>query len=56
LIQASGGPFGQKKRVDAGTVDKLLTDVPKLKSILIHHVVSGKVMAADAMKMDGKSA
>jgi len=39
-----------------GTVDKLLKDVPKLKSILTYHVVSGKVMAADVMKMDGKTA
>lgn len=39
-----------------GTVDKLLHDVPKLTSILTYHVVSGKVMAADVMKMDGQSA
>ncbi len=39
-----------------GTVDKLLKDVPKLKAILTYHVVSGKVMAADVMKLDGKSA
>jgi len=39
-----------------GTVDALLKDVPKLKGILTYHVVSGKVMAADVMKMDGKSA
>jgi len=39
-----------------GTVDKLLKDVPKLKAILTYHVVSGKVMAADVMKLDGKTA
>jgi len=39
-----------------GTVEKLLKDVPKLKAILTYHVVSGKVMAADVMKLDGKSA
>jgi len=39
-----------------GTVDALLKDMPKLKGILTYHVVSGKVMAADVMKMDGKSA
>ncbi len=34
-----------------GTVDALLKDVPKLKKILTYHVVSGKVMAADAAKL-----
>ena len=43
-------------KLPAGTVDALLADLPKLKGILTYHVVSGKVMAADVMKMDGKSA
>ena len=43
-------------KLPAGTVDALLKDVPKLKGILTYHVVSGKVMAADVMKMDGKAA
>jgi len=43
-------------KLPAGTVDKLLRDIPKLKSILTYHVVSGKVMAADVMKLDGKAA
>ena len=43
-------------KLPAGTVDALLKDVPKLKGILTYHVVSGKVMAADVMTMDGKSA
>jgi uncharacterized surface protein with fasciclin (FAS1) repeats len=43
-------------KLPPGTVDGLLKDLPKLKSILTYHVVSGKVMAADVMKMDGKSA
>jgi uncharacterized surface protein with fasciclin (FAS1) repeats len=43
-------------KLPAGTVDSLLKDVPKLKAILCYHVVSGKVMAADVMKMDGKTA
>jgi len=43
-------------KLPAGTLDALLKDVPKLKGILTYHVVSGKVMAADVMKMDGKSA
>ena len=33
-----------------------MKDIPKLKAILTYHVVSGKVMAADVMKMDGKAA
>jgi len=43
-------------KLPAGTVESLLKDVEKLKSILTYHVVSGKVMAVDVMKMDGKSA
>jgi len=43
-------------KLPAGTVDTLPKDVPKLKGILTYHVVGGKVMAADVMKMDGRSA
>ncbi|MCY7305945.1 MAG: fasciclin domain-containing protein [Rhodoferax sp.] len=43
-------------KTPAGTVDKPMKDMPKLKSILTYHVVSGKVMAGDVMNMDGKSA
>ena len=43
-------------KLPEGTVDKLLKDIPKLKAILCYHVVSGKVMAADVVKMDGKTA
>ena len=43
-------------KLPAGTVDALLKDIPNLKSILTYHVVSGKVMAADVMTMDGKTA
>ncbi len=43
-------------KLPAGTVDSLLKDIPKLSAILTYHVVSGKVMAADVMKMDGQSA
>ncbi len=38
-------------KLPAGTVEGLLEDVPKLKKILTYHVVSGKVMAADVMKL-----
>ena len=34
-----------------GTVDALLKYIPKLKQILTYHVVSGKVMAADVVKL-----
>ena len=38
-------------KLPAGTVDALLKDPEKLKKILLYHVVSGKVMAADVSKM-----
>lgn len=41
-------------KLPAGTVDALLKDLPKLKDILLYHVVPGKVMAADVLKLDGK--
>ena len=43
-------------KLPAGTVESLLADIPKLKAILTYHVVSGKVMAADVMTMNGKTA
>jgi uncharacterized surface protein with fasciclin (FAS1) repeats len=38
-------------KLPAGTVDALLKDIPKLKKILTYHVVSGKVLAADVVKL-----
>lgn len=38
-------------RLPAGTVEALLKDKEKLASILTYHVVPGRVMAADVMKM-----
>jgi uncharacterized surface protein with fasciclin (FAS1) repeats len=38
-------------KLPGGTVEGLLNDIPKLKKILTYHVVSGKVMAADVMKL-----
>ena len=35
-----------------GTAEALVTDVPKLKSILTYHVVSGKVAAQDVVKLN----
>ena len=37
-------------------MESLLKDLPKLTAILTYHVVAGKVMAADVMTMDGKTA
>ena len=34
-----------------GTVEGLLQDIPKLRSILTYHVVSGRVTAADVAKI-----
>ena len=38
-------------KLPPGTVDALLKDPEKLKGILLYHVVSGKVMAADVVKL-----
>jgi uncharacterized surface protein with fasciclin (FAS1) repeats len=43
-------------KLPTGAVEALLADLPKLTAILTYHVVAGKVMAADVMTMDGKSA
>ena len=43
-------------KLPAGTVESLLKDIPKLTAILTYHVVAGKVMAADVVTMDGKTA
>jgi uncharacterized surface protein with fasciclin (FAS1) repeats len=38
-------------KLPKGTVEGLLEDIPKLKAILTYHVVAGKVMAADVVKL-----
>jgi uncharacterized surface protein with fasciclin (FAS1) repeats len=38
-------------KLPTGTVEGLLKNIPALKTILLYHVVSGKAMAADVMKM-----
>lgn len=43
-------------KLPAGTLDGLLKDIPKLTALLKYHVMSGKIMAADVGKMDGKVA
>jgi uncharacterized surface protein with fasciclin (FAS1) repeats len=59
----SAGPFTVFAPTDeafaklpAGTVEGLLKDIPKLTAILTYHVVAGKVLAADVVKMDGQDA
>lgn len=61
LVEAlkGDGPFTVFAPTDAafaklpkGTVDGLLKDPEKLAKILKYHVVAGKVMAADAAKLD----
>ncbi len=39
-----------------GTLEAVLADKAKLTAILTYHVVSGKVMAADVVKLNGKTA
>jgi uncharacterized surface protein with fasciclin (FAS1) repeats len=38
-------------KLPKGTVDGLLKDIPKLTAVLTYHVVAGKVMAADVVKL-----
>jgi len=52
------GPFTVFAPTDAafaklpeGTVEALLSDIPKLKSILLYHVVSGKVTSGDVVNL-----
>jgi len=39
-------------KLPAGTLEALLKDKAKLKAVLAYHVVPGKVMAADVVKLD----
>jgi uncharacterized surface protein with fasciclin (FAS1) repeats len=39
-------------KLPEGTVEGLLKDIPALKKILTYHVVSGKVMASDVVKLN----
>ncbi|MBY0458231.1 MAG: fasciclin domain-containing protein, partial [Gemmataceae bacterium] len=44
------------KKVPEETLKKVAGDKELLKKVLTSHVVKGKVMAADAIKLDGKEA
>lgn len=55
---SKGGPFtvfapsdDAFAKLPAGTLDGLLKDKKKLTAILTYHVVAGKVMAKDVMKL-----
>ena len=39
-------------KLPAGTLDALLKDKDKLRAVLTYHVVAGKVMAADVVKLN----
>lgn len=39
-------------KLPEGTVESLLGDIPQLTKILTYHVVTGKVTAADVVKID----
>ena len=61
LVEAlkGDGPFTVFAPTDAafaklpeGTLESLLQDKEKLKAVLLYHVVSGKVTAADVSKID----
>ncbi|MDZ4879145.1 MAG: Immunogenic protein MPT70 [Chroococcidiopsis cubana SAG 39.79] len=39
-------------KLPSGTVESLLEDVIQLRKVLEYHVVSGKVMAADVVKLE----
>lgn len=43
-------------KVPKAQLDALLADKVALKNVLLYHVVAGKVMAADALKLAGKGA
>ena len=38
-------------KLPKGTVEELLKDIPKIRAVLTYHVVAGKVMAADVVKL-----
>ena len=42
------------KKIPKKDLDALLADKEKLKAVLLYHVVKGKVMAEDVVKLDGK--
>ncbi len=43
-------------KVPKATLDALLANKEQLKQVLLYHVVAGKVLAADVVKLNGKGA
>ena len=43
-------------KIPKAQLDALLADKAALKNVLLYHVVAGKVMAADVVKLNGKGA
>lgn len=39
-------------KLPTGTIEKLLSDIPQLTKILTYHIVEGKVMSEDVVKLD----
>lgn len=39
-------------KLPAGTLESLLQDKAKLRAVLTYHVISGKIMAAEVMRLD----
>ena len=44
------------RKIPAATLSAALADKAKLTAILTHHVIAGKVLAADVVALNGKSA
>jgi uncharacterized surface protein with fasciclin (FAS1) repeats len=44
------------RKIPAATLSAVLADKAKLTAILTHHVIAGKVLAADVVALNGKSA
>ena len=42
-------------KLPAGTLDAVVKDKAKLTAILTYHVIPGKVLAADVLKLNGQS-
>jgi uncharacterized surface protein with fasciclin (FAS1) repeats len=40
------------EKLPTGTIEKLLSDIPQLTKILTYHIVAGKVMSEDVVKLD----
>lgn len=39
-------------KLPTGTIEKLLNDIPQLTKILTYHIIEGKVMSKDVVKLD----